>query len=208
MKVKVCGLTRNEDVDAVNSFLPDYAGFVFAESKRRITRSRAASLIKNLDPLIKPVGVFVNMDCKEIAAITQFCGLAAVQLHGHEDNPYMSKLRSLLPEGIQIIKALRVQNQAILADVSGITCDLLLLDAYKEGLAGGTGEVFDWKLLQDFPRPYILAGGLNPSNLQTAVEALHPYGVDVSSGVETGGLKDREKIRDFIQTARRCSDEN
>ncbi|RNC29822.1 MAG: N-(5'-phosphoribosyl)anthranilate isomerase [Candidatus Dichloromethanomonas elyunquensis] len=207
MKVKICGLTRKEDIAAVNAFLPDYAGFVFAESKRRVTPLQAASLIKNLDPVIRPVGVFVNMDCNEAAAVTRVCGLKAVQLHGREDDRYLSELRTLLPENVQIIKALRVQNRSSLLEGSGIPCDLILLDAYKDGLAGGTGEVFDWTLLQDSPRPYILAGGLSPSNLQTAVETLHPYGVDVSSGVETGGLKDREKIRDFIHTARRYSHE-
>jgi phosphoribosylanthranilate isomerase len=203
MKVKICGLTRKEDIDAVNAFLPDYAGFVFAESKRRVTCAQAASLLKNLNPMIRPVGVFVDMACQEIAAITEVCRLAAVQLHGREDNQYMNELRSLLPEETQIIKAFRVQSRPVPAAIAGIASVLLLLDAYQEGLAGGPGQVFDWRLLRDFSRPYILAGGLNPSNLQTAAAVLHPYGVDVSSGVETGGRKDRQKIENFIRTARR-----
>lgn len=203
LKVKVCGLTRKEDLDAVNAFQPDYAGFVFAESKRRITRPRAASLIKNLHSSIQPVGVFVNMPYDEVAKIAKTCGLAAVQLHGNEDNRYLDALRSLLPKNILIIKAIRVQNKTILSAASKNECDLLLLDAYQEGIAGGTGKAFDWRLLQNFQRPYILAGGLDTTNLRIALETLHPYGVDVSSGVETGGFKDREKIRDFIHTARR-----
>jgi len=154
-----------------------------------------------------PFHCFMNSPCGEVAAITRTCGLAAVQLHGDEDNHYLGKLRSLLPQGTLLIKAFRVQNREVLAGVGDIACDLLLLDAYKDSLAGGTGEVFDWKLLQGFPRPYILAGGLNTDNLRTAVEICRPYGVDVSSGVETGGFKDREKIRDFVQTARRYSNE-
>jgi len=207
VKIKICGLTRKEDIDIVNAIQPDFAGFVFAESKRRITRPLATSLVKGLQSSIQPVGVFVDMDYHEVAKIVHACGLAAIQLHGNENNCYLNDLRRLLPSDTLVIKAIRVQNKTNLSTAPAIECDLLLLDAYQEGLAGGTGEVFDWKLLQDFPQPYILAGGLNAVNLPTALDMLQPYGVDVSSGVETGGFKDRDKINHFVQTARRYNND-
>ncbi|KUO64027.1 MAG: hypothetical protein APF84_07905 [Gracilibacter sp. BRH_c7a] len=201
-KIKICGLTREQDIYAVNEFLPDYAGFVFAKSRRKLTCPRAVELITILNPTIKPVGVFVNNDPGELTDIAKACNLAAVQLHGDEDNHYIDNLRKLLPEGTLVIKAVRVKSREILETASAIECDIFLLDSFQEGVAGGTGDTFDWTLLKDFTRPYFLAGGLNKNNVTIAVQMLHPFGIDVSSGVETDGLKDSNKILAFIKKAR------
>ena len=202
MEIKICGLTREQDIEAVNEFLPDFAGFVFAESRRKLKPERAVELIKRLNPEVKPVGVFVNMDLTKVAGIAKVCGLAAVQLHGDEDNLNIDGLRKLLPAQTLIIKAVRVKNHQTLELAARLECDLLLLDSYQEGILGGTGDTFDWTLLKDFTRPYFLAGGLNKDNVATAIQTLLPFGLDVSSGVETDGLKDREKMSDFIKTVR------
>ena len=201
-KVKICGLTREEDIEAVNECLPDYAGFVFAESRRKIDSGKASDLIKRLNPKVKPVGVFVNMDKTKLVNIAGDCGLIAVQLHGDEDNQYIEDLRRLLPAETLIIKAVRVKNSDSLKTVSSAECDILLFDSYHPESAGGTGDVFNWSLLQGFPRPYFLAGGLNQDNVKSVLNKLSPWGVDVSSGVETDGYKDLIKIREFIMCAR------
>ncbi len=201
MKIKICGLTREQDIEAVNEHLPNYAGFVFAESRRKLTRQRAVDLTDRLVPEVKPVGVFVNHNLEELAEISKACRLAAVQLHGDENNRYMNNLRRLLPEATLIIKAVRVQSSRTLQAASAIECDIFLLDSYQEGVLGGTGDTFDWTLLKDFTRPYFLAGGLNKDNVTKAIQTLHPFGIDVSSGVETDGFKDSIKISAFIKKA-------
>ena len=197
-KVKICGLTREEDIEAVNECLPDYAGFVFADSRRKLDITKASVLIKRLNPKVKPVGVFVDMDISKLADIAEICGLAAVQLHGDEDNRYLEDLRRLLPAKTLIIKAVRVKNSDSLKMASSAECDILLFDSYHPSASGGTGDIFNWSLLKDFARPYILAGGLNQDNVKVALRELAPWGVDVSSGVETDGLKDGTKIKEFI----------
>lgn len=205
LKIKICGLSREEDIETVNRYKPDYAGFVLAPSKRRVSEGQAFSLIKVLSPEILPVGVFADMPGHHVAELVKQCGLAGVQLHGEEDNTYLAGLRSLLPEGVMIIKAVRMSSRQDLNGAAKIPCDLLLFDSCKQGTAGGTGKVFDWNLLKGFSRPYLLAGGLNCANLKQAIEMINPYGVDVSSGVETGGHKDPDKIRNFITTAKEVS---
>lgn len=202
MKIKICGLTREQDIEAVNEYPPDYAGFVFAESRRKLTRQRAVELTDRLVPEVKPVGVFVNHNPEELADISKACSLAAVQLHGDEDNRYIDNLRSLLPEATLIIKAVRVKNSEILQAASAIECDIFLLDSFHEGIPGGTGDTFDWTLLKNFTLPYFLAGGLNKDNVTKAIQTLHPFGIDVSSGVETDGFKDTNKISAFINKTR------
>ena len=199
--VKICGLTRPEDIAAVNRHRPDYAGFVFAASRRRVSPDRAKALIERLDRAILPVGVFVDEPAEAVAAIARHCDLRAVQLHGGETNETIAALRLLLPPAVAVIKAVPVRDGASLAAAEQYDCDLLL-DAWAEGAAGGGGRTFDWALLQGFPKPYLLAGGLDEDNVAEAVRQLQPLGVDVSSGVETNGAKDAEKIGRFIRSAR------
>jgi len=201
-RIKICGLTRLEDIAAVNRQRPDFAGFVLAESKRRVTPDQVRDLIAELNPAIIPVGVFVDRPSLEVAEIALFCSLGAVQLHGRETNGEICRLRALLPAEVLIIKALRVKDSASLAMAGEIPADLLLLDAYSPGAAGGTGTSFPWEWVQDLTRPYLLAGGLDGETVQQAIALLQPWGVDVSSGVETDGLKDEGKIADFIKKVR------
>lgn len=201
-RVKICGLTRAADVAAVNKCGADFAGFVFAESRRRVSPDEARQLIEALHPTVTPVGVFVDEDAENVALITKTCKLGAVQLHGTESNVYISALRKLLPCGIKIIKAVRVKDATSLEAAGGLECDLLLLDAYNGSAAGGSGKRFDWNCIVDFDRPYLLAGGLNAGNVADALSRLQPYGVDVSTGVETDGTKDETKIAEFIRLVR------
>ena len=203
MKVKICGLMRTEDIAAVNRHKPDYAGFVFAQSRRQVSQELARQLIHGLDATILPVGVFVDEDAGSVAGIAAYCGLGAVQLHGNEDIAYIAHLRSLLPVDTLIIKALSVKDDTLFHLDPAIGCDLLLLDTHYNGFPGGGGRVFDWSCIENIKTPFLLAGGLTADNLPMALELLHPYGVDVSSGVETGGIKDEEKVAAFIALARR-----
>lgn len=204
-KVKICGLTRMEDIEAVNRYRPDYAGFVFAPSKRRLTMEQARLLAGSLDASILPVGVFADERKEFIAAIAEYCWLKAVQLHGSEDDAYISRLNAMLPPGTLVIKAVRVKDASSIKEAEGLHCGLLLLDAWHETQLGGAGEAFDWRLIAGFARPYLLAGGLHAGNVEEAIRRLSPFGVDVSSGVETDGLKDERKIAEFIDLVRRTS---
>lgn len=201
-KVKICGLMRMEDIDAVNLYKPEYAGFVFAPGRRQIVPENARCMVGRLERVILPVGVFVNEAAGNVACITRYCALGAVQLHGSEDNRYIEALRTMLPPGVLIFKAIRIRGASSFEMAEKSSCDLLVLDAYTHGQAGGTGQAFDWRLIDGLGRPYLLAGGLEAGNVAGAVEMLNPYGVDVSSGVETNGIKDKLKIRQFISLAR------
>ncbi|HHV28569.1 phosphoribosylanthranilate isomerase [Acetivibrio mesophilus] len=212
--VKICGLRRKEDIDYVNFYRPGFAGFVFAESRRKVSAETAMLLRKALLPQIKSVGIFVNEEEKAVAEIAEYTGLDCVQLHGDEPPEYIGKLKDLLgkitKKKIEIWKAIRVKNKESLEIMSAFDADAFLLDAYVEGSYGGAGSVFDWQLASDIAAKYgriILAGGLNPENVKTAVARVKPYGVDVSSGVETEGFKDADKIRDFIDRVREADDE-
>jgi phosphoribosylanthranilate isomerase len=196
-KVKICGLRRPEDVAAVNRARPDYAGFVFAPSRRRIDRETAASLKAGLAVGIQTVGVFVN---EELTTIADFCRegiIDLVQLHGDEDSGYIRRLKETC--GCPVIKAVPV-GSALPVLPEG--ADYLLFDTASTQ-RGGSGARFDWRILQDYNGlPYFLAGGLAPETVREAVGLLAPFGVDVSSGVETDGCKDEEKIREFVRSVR------
>ncbi len=203
-KIKICGLTRPQDVEAVNAARPDYIGFVFAESRRRLTPQQALSLKRQLDPEIQSVGVFVNASLETVLDITSQGILDIVQLHG--DEPPASVERVRRKTGCPVVKAFRIRGEESLAALKAYDqADYLLLDAYNKNVYGGTGRAFNWELLDEnrSKKPFFLAGGLKIENIETAIRTVRPYGVDISSGVETNGCKDPGKIEEIIKRIRR-----
>lgn len=209
-KIKICGITRKEDILSVNKFIPEYIGFVFAESRRKISPKQAARISEGLDRRIRKVGVFVNEKVDEVVSVVKLCGLSAVQVHGDETFDYFENLRGKLEHaagsGIRthIWKALRVKDYSSLKDLTGFKADAYVLDAYVEGSYGGAGQTFNWDIaaLAKSYGKIILAGGLDKNNVLKARDCVQPYALDVSSGVETDGYKDENKIRDFICVSR------
>lgn len=200
VQVKICGLCRMEDAVYVNDHLPDYAGLVFARSRRQVTARQASQMREVLDPRIRTVGVFVN---EEIGRIRQLCDwgiVDLVQIHGDEDKGYMERLAACVDK--PVIRAVRVQSAAQILAAQEQLCDYLLLDTYIPGQYGGGGQSFDPALIPPLYKPWFLAGGLQPGDVAERLAALAPFGVDVSSGVETDGKKDPEKIRAFIKNVR------
>ena len=196
-KIKLCGLTRPEDIAAANALQPEYIGFVFApKSRRYVSREMAAALKAQLSPGIQAVGVFVNEAPEMVADLLNAGIIDIAQLHGQEDAAYIARLRGLTARPLW--QVFRVTDAASLAKAEKSPADLVLLDSG----AGGTGTTFDWTLLEKFDRPYFLAGGLGPENAADAVRQLHPYAVDVSSGIETAGKKDPAKMAAFVAAVR------
>ena len=196
-KIKLCGLKRPQDIQAANELLPAYIGFVFApKSRRYVHPDRAEELRRMLNPGIIPVGVFVNETPETVAALLDRGIIDIAQLHGKEDAAYIRRLRQLTKK--PLIQAFRIDTPADVAAAQASTADYVLLDSGT----GGTGTCFDWSLLQNIQRPYFLAGGLTPENVGGAVATLHPYAVDVSSGIETDGAKDKEKMTQFVRAVR------
>lgn len=198
-KIKICGLSRPIDIGWVNEAQPDYCGFIInvAKSKRNITPSALRCLRSRLDTSIVPIGVFVNEPQDTIISLVCDRTLGAVQLHGSEDETYISDLKKEID--VPVIKAFRVTSPESLRQAEKSSADLVLLD----NGGGGTGLTFDWTLLKNIKRPYFLAGGLGPHNLEEAVKTVRPWGVDMSSGVETDGIKDKEKILAAVAAVRR-----
>lgn len=197
-RIKLCGLTRPCDIEAVNELKPEYIGFVFAQKSRRyITAEKAEELKKLLHPDIETVGVFVNENVETVARLLSGGIIDIAQLHGSEDENYIGQLRKLTDKSI--IKAFRIESEQDIINAQNSSADFVLLDSGN----GGTGTVFDWELLMNISRPYFLAGGLDNSNVQDAVRRLNPYAVDVSSGIETDGLKDKIKMTDFVDIVRK-----
>lgn len=196
-KIKLCGLSRTEDIETVNKLKPEYVGFVFApESRRYVTPQTAAELKQLLSTEIQAVGVFVNESPKKITELLHSGIIGIIQLHGDEDEDYIRRLKQHTDK--PIIKAFRVETENDIADAERCPADYILLDS-----GAGTGTVFDWKLLMNIRRPYFLAGGLSPDTVGKAVTTLHPFAVDVSSGIETGGTKDKEKMAAFVAAVRK-----
>ena len=196
-KIKICGLSRLADIEAVNAARPDYIGFVFAESRRKVTPAEAARLKARLSPAILTVGVFVNAPPETILSLTAAGIIDWIQLHGSESPETIRFLKE--KSGRPVLKAFSIQTPADLELAAATPADFPLLDNGK----GGTGETFDWSLFQEQEKPFFLAGGLSPENVKEAVERFHPYAVDVSSGVETDGYKDYEKMKAFMDAVRR-----
>ena len=196
-KLKLCGLVRICDIEAVNRLNPEYIGFVFAKKSRRyVDPAQARELRARLDKGISPVGVFVNESPEAIADLVRSGIIDVVQLHGSEDEDFLRKLRELV--SCPIIKAFSVKTPQDVRIACESSADLILLDSG----GGGTGTVFDWDLLEPIRRPWFLAGGLSPENAAGAIRRLAPYGVDVSSGIETDGVKDIQKMNDFVRAVR------
>ena len=196
-KIKICGMTCEADIKAVNTYLPDYIGFVFLKGKMRyVTFEEAARLRSLLNPAIPAVGVFVNEPAENVIRLLQSGTIQIAQLHGQEDEAYAEELRRAGDHCI--IRAFAVRSSEDIHRAFAFPADYPLLDNGK-----GTGETFDWSLFQEQEKPFFLAGGLSPENVKEAIECFHPYAVDVSSGVETDGFKDYEKMKAFMDAVRR-----
>jgi phosphoribosylanthranilate isomerase len=205
-KIKICGLSRERDIDYVNECKPDYIGFVFAPSKRQVSPEKARALAARLSNGILVVGVFVNAPKEEILKIADRIPLDVVQLHGDETEAEIKALQTML--SCEVWKAIRVTGAAQIKSKLQTLADRVLVDTQKENEYGGSGESFDWTEAEEFGTNIILAGGINEKNITQAINLFHPYAVDVSSGVETGGVKDKEKIRKLIETVRDYDEQN
>ena len=197
-RVKICGLSRKEDIEAVNHVLPDYIGFVFAPSRRRVDIQTAAMLKEFLNPQIKTVGVFVNEDIRVVSEIAQNGVLDLIQLHGDENDGYIERIKEVC--GCPVIKSVGIGDT--LPPLPS-KADYLLFDSISSQ-RGGVGKAFEWYTLKEHRGiPFFLAGGLSVKNVADGIQLLSPFCVDVSSGVETNGFKDPEKINEFVQAVRR-----
>ncbi|CCZ34246.1 n-(5'-phosphoribosyl)anthranilate isomerase [Firmicutes bacterium CAG:646] len=196
-RIKFCGVSCMSDVEAVNELMPEYIGFVFVKtSKRYLSPERAEKLKKHLNPDITAVGVFADEDIKRIAELCDRELIDMVQLHGKENEKEIQSLRAHIVQ--PIIKAFCVKTMEDIRKAKRSSADYILLDS-----GAGTGIVFDWKLIKEIGRPYFLAGGIQSENVGDAVKQLNPYAVDVSSGIETGGRKDKKKMQALIAAVRK-----
>ncbi|MNI04288.1 N-(5'-phosphoribosyl)anthranilate isomerase [compost metagenome] len=203
VRIKICGLT---DLDAANAAIQagaDAIGFVFTKSKREISPERARTIISALPPYVTTVGVFVDEDLDRLNEITNYCRLDAVQLHGAESPDYCTKT---IRSAIKAIKVREANDLAAIDDYKQVVQGILL-DTYVQGATGGTGHPFPWEYasIAHEKAAIILAGGLHVNNVEEAIRKVHPYAVDVSSGVETNGVKDSFKMREFINRVRCCN---
>ena len=194
-KIKFCGLTRDCDIVWANQLAPDYIGFVFAPgSKRFVTAEKAAALKALLSPRIQAVGVFVNEELRHVAALLNGGIIDMAQLHGNEDEDYIRDMQALTQK--PLIQAFIIQTADDIKAANESLADLILLDS-----GAGTGKSFNWDLISKIRRPYFLAGGLSPENVSEAIARLQPFAVDVSSGIETDGIKDKAKMAAFAAAA-------
>ena len=205
-KVKMCGISKVETIPAIVDAKPDYMGLVFAPSKRQVTVEQAKILIEELHKqcinhydikVVKTVGVFVNETLDNLVRIADTANLDAVQLHGDEDETFIQSLKERT--NVEVWKAIQIRSAADVEKWIDSSADMLLFDAYHKDERGGTGEVFDWSSLDAFERPFMLAGGIDSTNMARAIRTVRPYGIDISSGIETNGVKDDEKITAFTK---------
>ena len=215
-KVKMCGISKVETIPAVVEAKPDYMGLVFAPSKRQVTVDQAKTLVEELhkqytkrynngaeqsnNDEIKTVGVFVNETLDNLVSIATEANLDVVQLHGDEDEAFIQSLKERT--NVEVWKAVQIRSAADAEAWIDSSADMLLFDAYHKDERGGTGEVFDWSCLDEFERPFMLAGGIDSTNVARAIRTVRPYGIDISSGIETDGVKDDEKITAFTKLVR------
>ncbi len=200
-KIKICGLFRECDIEYVNLTKPDYAGFIidFPKSHRSIDYSIAKTLISKLDSDIKSVCVFINEDIEFIKRFDKICDI--IQLHGNEDNEYIDNIKLKLPKK-EIWKAFKVRTYEDLKKAIDSKADRILLDN-----GYGTGTIFDWNIINNFNREFILAGGINISNIKNAIDRFSPSIIDISSGVESNKVKDFNKIKKIISIVKGESNE-
>ena len=202
-KIKICGLKSENDIKIVNKYGPDYVGFILAPSKRQVNYEVAKKLKALLNPSILAVGVFVNESLEVIGQYAEDKVIDVVQLHGDESLEMIKELKQQV--SIPVIKAMRIKDEKqlkhLLPFIQEVTADYLLFDTYQEGLYGGSGKSFDWKLLEVVKRSYFLAGGIGLHNIEEACK-WKPFAIDVSSGVETNGVKDAIKVSELIQKYR------
>lgn len=219
-KIKMCGISKVETIPAVVEAQPDYMGLVFAPSKRQVTVDQAKILVSELhkqyanrynrdviqwsndvvQEFIKTVGIFVNETLENLVTIATEVNLDAVQLHGDEDEAFIQSLKERT--NVEVWKAVQIRSAADAEAWIDSSADMLLFDAYHKDERGGTGEVFDWSCLDEFERPFMLAGGIDSTNVARAIRTVRPYGIDISSGIETEGVKDNEKIKAFTNIVR------
>ena len=224
-KVKMCGISKVETIPAIVDAKPDYMGLVFAPSKRQVTVEQAKTLVEELykqnvvgnnseaeqtEPVtsldtassetIKTVGVFVNETIENLLKIAEEVKLDVIQLHGDEDESFIQILKE--QSNVEVWKAVQVRSAADAEKWIDSSADMLLFDAYHKDERGGTGEVFDWSSLDEFERPFMLAGGIDSTNVAHAIRTVRPYGIDISSGIETEGVKDNEKMKAFTNIVR------
>ena len=224
-KVKMCGISKVETIPAIVEANPDYMGLVFAPSKRQVTVEQAKTLVEELykqnvvgnnseaeqtEPVtsldtassetIKTVGVFVNETVENLLKIAEEVKLDVIQLHGDEDESFIQILKE--QSNVEVWKAVQVRSAADAEKWIDSSADMLLFDAYHKDERGGTGEVFDWSSLDEFERPFMLAGGIDSTNVARATRTVRPYGLDISSGIETNGVKDNEKMKAFTNIVR------
>ena len=224
-KIKMCGISKVETIPAIVDAKPDYMGLVFAPSKRQVTVEQAKTLVEELhkqyavrynseaeqtEPVtildtassetIKTVGVFVNETVENLLKIAEEVKLDVIQLHGDEDESFIQILKE--QSNVEVWKAVQVRSAADAEKWIDSSADMLLFDAYHKDERGGTGEVFDWSSLDEFERPFMLAGGIDSTNVARAIRTVRPYGIDISSGIETKGVKDNEKMKAFTNIVR------
>lgn len=219
-KIKMCGISKVETIPAVVEAQPDYMGLVFAPSKRQVTVDQAKILVSELhkqyanrynrnviqwsndvvQEFIKTVGIFVNETLDNLVTIATEVNLDAVQLHGDEDEAFIQSLKERT--NVEVWKAVQIRSAADAEAWIDSSADMLLFDAYHKDERGGMGEVFDWSCLDEFERPFMLAGGIDSTNVARAIRTVRPYGIDISSGIETEGVKDDEKIKAFTNIVR------
>ena len=221
-KIKMCGISKVETIPAIVDAKPDYMGLVFAPSKRQVTVDQAKTLVEELhkqyanrynrdaeqysnqtlihQEFIKTVGIFVNETLDNLVTIATEVNLDAVQLHGDEDEAFIQSLKERT--NVEVWKAVQIRSAADAEAWIDSSADMLLFDAYHKDERGGTGEVFDWSSLDEFERPFMLAGGMDSTNVARAIRTVRPYGIDISSGIETEGVKDDEKIKAFTNIVR------
>ncbi len=195
VKIKICGIKRLEDIEIVNKYKPDFIGFVFANSKRKVSYDLALNLRKNLSEDISVVGVFVDADKKEILKLYNDGIIDIAQLHGNEDENYICDLKKKTQNKLKVIKAIEISQNTDLSKYDDYNSDYLLLDSGK-----GSGKTFDWNLIKkDLKKDFFLAGGLNSSNISQAISEFNPYAVDLSSALEVDGFKDENKIKEIME---------
>jgi phosphoribosylanthranilate isomerase len=212
VRVKFCGITSVEDRDSAIIAGADAIGLVFfKDSLRFVTLEKAEIIAKDTPPFISIVGIFVNEDLDFIEECVERCNLNVVQLHGDEDVKYCLKFKSMMFKGVKLIKAIRIKDREGLAAIEDCPADAILLDAYKKGAYGGTGQGFDHSLAiiaKEYGRNIIISGGLNPDNVYKIIKEVKPYGVDVSSGIESSpGKKNVELMERFIEEVRQAERE-